>query len=119
MPINGVMLERSMMSEAMGCSGEDVTGVLDADIRAGASIREADMSFASVLEGTGSVLSHLKTIGEGSNSLHGVSWSSGVWTQEAVRRQESAPPAPVDGDHLTGGGAEKGEPGDDAGRWCD
>ena len=101
-----------MMSEGMGRSGEDVTGVFVADTRASASILEADMSFTSVLEGTGSILSHLKTIGERGNSLHGVSWSSDIWAQEAVRRQESAPPTPVDDDNLTGGGAEKREPGD-------
>jgi|GEM_PF-1830426 len=107
-----------MISEGMARSSEDVKDEFDAGDRASVPILEAHMSYDSALEGTGSIPSHLKRVGEGSNSLHGVSWSSAIWTQEAVRRQESAPLAPalVDDDNLTGGAAEKQETVDDGGQ---
>jgi len=91
-----------MTSDGMSHSVDDPTGVLGASIRASASILEANMSFASVLEGAGSMPSHLKTIGEGRNAL---------LRRELVVRHLGArsrsstgvcPPAPVDDDNLTG-----------------
>jgi hypothetical protein len=105
-----------MMFVGMGRSGEDAAGMFGADIRASASIYEADVSFASVLKGTGSAPSHLKTIGEGSSSL---SRGELVVRRLGARSRSStgvSPPGSCRRRSLTGGGAEKEESRDDAQR---
>jgi hypothetical protein len=53
----------------------------------------------------------LKLIGEGSDCLHGVSWSSDFWARWAARQQESAPMTPVDDDNSPDRDSKKLQPG--------
>jgi hypothetical protein len=61
-------------------------------------VGDADDDDATDSEPPAARASGLKRIDEGDDSLRGVHWSSDSWAQRAARRQESVPPAPVDGD---------------------
>lgn len=89
-----------MTFEEMIRSNDDLMNGSDVDTREGEPmlgvVRPVDTRLEKVQR---PMPHHPKMIGEGSDCLHGVRWSSDVWARWAARQQESAALTPVDDDN--------------------
>jgi hypothetical protein len=90
--------ERPPTADAARWSRVYESGRSDSDIANRASRRHDVGSPVAPRESGVSGANGLKNIGDGSDCLQGVRWSSDSWAQQAARRQESVPPVPVGGD---------------------
>jgi len=104
-PISGAyaVFQPSMTFGRIARSSDDSTSALDVRVRERVPMLSvaSPIDFASA-EVQCAALSRLEMIGKDSRCLHRASWSSEVWARWTVRRQESVPLTPVDGDNPMG-----------------